>query len=123
MLHALVACGRRGRWKAALGLLAQLEAADGETPLPAYHSALLACRKKERTEEASDVLRRMGDLADTSAYNEVLHHESLEWDARSSCLDGDADYNPKSKSKRENIRSSGHSLFHVRFDDRTHHMS
>ena len=73
VLPALVACGRRGRWKTALGLLAQLEAADGETPLPAYHSALLACRKKERTEEASDVLRRMGDMADTSAYNEVLH--------------------------------------------------
>ena len=79
---ALLACGRRGRWRTALELLEQLEAefsqVDGpdrrsELLLPAYHSVLLACRKHERQKEAADVLARMGAAADTAAYNEVLH--------------------------------------------------
>lgn len=76
-VSALLACGRRGRWKAALELLTSLEKESTvgapAVPLPAYHSVLLACRKHKRHREAADVLRRMGDQADTAAYNEVLH--------------------------------------------------
>ena len=79
-LPALQACGRRGRWKTAMDLLADLEASAGGAPIPAYRSALLACRKKERHGEAADILRRMGESADAAAYNEVLHLLRLKGD-------------------------------------------
>ena len=70
---ALLACGRRGRWRTALDLLTQLENAPSGATAGAYRSALLACRKHKRHKEAADVLQRMGEHADTQAYNEVLH--------------------------------------------------
>ena len=76
LLPAILAAGRRGRWRAALELLEQceLDAAKSAIPVTAYRSALLACRKHGRLAEAVDVLERMGDdLRDTHAYNEVLH--------------------------------------------------
>ena len=43
-LAALVACGRRGRWSAALNLLEDLEREHGRlTPVSAWHAALQAC--------------------------------------------------------------------------------
>lgn len=69
---ALLACGRRGRWRTALDLLSQLEQSGGASAGD-YRSALLACRKHKRHKEAADVLERMGVVADTQAYNEVLH--------------------------------------------------
>lgn len=70
---ALLACGRRGRWRAALDLLDELEAEPCGATAGAYRSVLLACRKHKRHREAENVLQRMGELADTQAYNEVLH--------------------------------------------------
>ena len=72
-LAALAACGKRGRWRTALELLAMLEARPEPTPAAAYRSALLALRKHERHEEAMALLERMGEAADTHACNEVLH--------------------------------------------------
>lgn len=80
-LGALVACGRRGRWRAALELLDELERDHpGGAPIAAYHSALLACRKHTRSREALALLERMGDAADAAAYNEVLHLLRLQGD-------------------------------------------
>ena len=78
-LEALRACGRRGRWKPALELLAKLEASGDDVPVSAWHSALLACRKKERKREVLQLLERM-PVADTQAYNEVLHTYRLKND-------------------------------------------
>jgi 23S rRNA-/tRNA-specific pseudouridylate synthase len=72
VMSALVACGRRGRWRTALDLISQLEATGCATS-SAYRSALLACRKHQRHEEALDMLTKMGCAADCVAYNEVLH--------------------------------------------------
>ena len=72
-LAALAACGKRGRWRTALELLAMLESRPEPTPAAAYRSALLALRKHERHEEAMALLERMGETADTHACNEVLH--------------------------------------------------
>ena len=59
--------------RTALDLLTQLENAPSGATAGAYRSALLACRKHKRHKEAADVLQRMGEHADTQAYNEVLH--------------------------------------------------
>ena len=72
-LAALAACGKRGRWRTALELLAMLESRPEPIPAAAYRSALLALRKHERHEEAMALLERMGEAADTHACNEVLH--------------------------------------------------
>ena len=45
--RALIACGRRGRWRTALDLLAKLEATPTGATAGAYRSALLACRKQK----------------------------------------------------------------------------
>ena len=79
-LAALLACGRRGRWKPALELLEQLEARPEPPPPAAYRSALLALRKHERHAEATALLDSMGDGADTHACNEVLHLHRLRAD-------------------------------------------
>ena len=79
-MEALRACGRRGRWKNALELLAQLEASGDPLPVGAWHSALAACRKRERKRDALELLQRMGAAADTMAYNEVLHTLRLSTD-------------------------------------------
>ena len=77
---ALLACGRRGRWRTALELLDQLEVTPGSAPVGAYRSALLACRKHKRHVEAAEILQRMGAQADTQAHNEVLHLLRLKGD-------------------------------------------
>ena len=77
------------RWRrsarAARELLARLEAEASGEPLPAvaWHSALAACRKRERKEEALELLERMGAAADTLAHNEVLHtlRRTFDYDA------------------------------------------
>ena len=62
-LEALRACSKRGRWKVALELLARLEAEASGEPIPAvaWHSALAACRKRERKEEALAVLHDVAE--------------------------------------------------------------
>ena len=71
--------------KVVLELLARLEASGTVLPAGAWHSALLACRKRERKSEVLSLLERMGAQADTLAHNEVLHTLRLKNDYEAAC--------------------------------------
>ncbi|KAL1519636.1 hypothetical protein AB1Y20_023147 [Prymnesium parvum] len=94
-LAALAICGKRGRWRAALQLLDEVERL-GPAPPSAWLSALLACRKHKRIEEQLSLLERMGPRVTAAACNEVLHACRARGDYESAArvwrewLDGDA---------------------------------
>ena len=84
LLVLLAAMSRKGRWRAALETLEQLEARKGrQLPPSAWHSCLSSCRKHKRKREALQLLARMGESADTAACNEVLHLFRLAKDCES----------------------------------------
>jgi 23S rRNA pseudouridine1911/1915/1917 synthase len=89
MLGSLRACGKRGRWRAALDIIAELEmeqravGCGGSDALPnsAWRDVLLACRKHRRLSEMLDLIARMGPgQMDTGIVNELLHAARIEED-------------------------------------------
>jgi 23S rRNA pseudouridine1911/1915/1917 synthase len=87
MLDSLRACGKRGRWRIALDIIAELEteqrASGGSSALPdsAWRDVLLACRKHRRLAEMLDLVTRMKSRQmDTAIVNELLHAARIEED-------------------------------------------
>lgn len=89
MLGSLRACGKRGRWRIALDIIAELEmeqranesGGGGALPNSAWRDVMLACRKHRRLAEMLDLVTRMGpEQIDTVIVNELLHAARIEED-------------------------------------------